>query len=96
MSDSPQSQNKTRPFDASDILLGAKVLSAELALGGRIDTFSVVKKIFDASGVISSRAMRNPDNNSKKRKENADGTFPCEVSRASDGNPESREDLGAS
>jgi hypothetical protein len=60
-----------RPFDQLDIRLGAAALAKEMALGGKLDTFATVKKIFDAAGVISSRATPRPAN-VKKRKEMED------------------------
>jgi hypothetical protein len=45
-----------RPFDQLDIKLAGQVLADELKLGGPIDVFAVARRMFDASGVISSRA----------------------------------------
>jgi hypothetical protein len=83
MSDSPQ--NKVRPFDAADILAGAKALSAELALGPPFDTFSITKKILDASGLVSARATtpapRNggwESGNPKKHKKGQNNASVCD------------------
>src|SRR5262249_19936507 len=78
----PTNPPPSRPFDAVDIVLGAKVLSAELALGGKLDTFVTVRKIFDAAGVISSRATPRPPNKASqvavaKRAAKKEGDSQC-------------------
>jgi hypothetical protein len=61
----PQSAT-IRPYDQLDIRLAGDALARALALGGKVDIYTVARKMFDAAGVISSRAApRPPDQGSR-------------------------------
>jgi hypothetical protein len=62
----PQSAT-IRPYDQLDIRLAGEALAKELALGGKVDIYMVARKMFDAAGVISSRATPRAANQKKEQ-----------------------------